>query len=252
MVKTTSGVCMLAMATLLVNGAAASPIVIDHTSVDHLGTTDNVDGATITPSAGDEFFVRDDFPVGDPFPAFGLTEEPEGEIGIVDVDNGLTSQSVTVTYDEPAMVTDITLAYLYPEGVHGDFSDEIGRIDFDDGFGELTATGATTHSLLWSGPMDTEPTVTNVSSADLDGAGAWELDFGEGLLTSELVFTAVPMAGFEEPGAPNSDFGIHQITAETVTEPAPVTAPGALAMMGVAFLGLAVATGWRRKPRQAA
>jgi hypothetical protein len=155
----------------------------------------------------------------------------------------LKGEKLTVEYDNPTVITELILSFLYPNLGWDDVVNEVARVTVvapTSLVGELTALTSTTAN--WSGAPSL---VTNLDPAVNPSAGVWKISMPFGSqLVQKLEFTAVAV-----PGGPidatNSDFGIVSITNSDneVPEAASVLLTG----LGLVLLG-GISRKWRSKP----
>jgi hypothetical protein len=163
--------------------------------------------------------------------------------GYSDAEIDLDGEKLTVEYDNPTVITELILAFLYPNQAWEDVVDEVARVTVVTPValvGELTALGSASAS--WTGSPSA---VINLDPAVFDSAGVWRIamPFGSQLV-QKIEFTSVAAAGGPD-SALNSDFGIVSITdsdGQQVPEAATVSITGA----GLLLVGLA-SRKWRSR-----
>jgi hypothetical protein len=163
--------------------------------------------------------------------------------GYSDAEIDIKGEQLTVEYDNPTLITELILSFLYPSGAWDDTVNEVARVTVvapASLVGELTALTSTTAN--WSGAPSL---VTNLEPAVQDSAGVWKISMPFGSqLVQKLEFTAVAVVGGPD-SALNSDFGIVSITNSDseVPEAASVVLTG----LGLVLLG-GTSRKWRSKP----
>lgn len=163
--------------------------------------------------------------------------------GYSDAEIDLNGEKLTVEYDNPTVITELILAFLYPNLAWDDVVDEAARVTVVTPaplVGELTALSSASGS--WTGSASA---VINLDPAVFDSGGVWKIamPFGSQLV-QKIEFTSVAVAGGPD-SALNSDFGIVSITDSDggqVPEAATVLLTGA----GLVLLGL-TSRKWRSR-----
>jgi len=155
----------------------------------------------------------------------------------------IKGEKLTVEYDNPTVITELILSFLYPSGAWDDTVNEVARVTVvtpTSLVGDLTALTSTTAS--WSGAPSL---VTNLDPALNPNAGVWKISMPFGSqLVQKIEFTAVAVAGGPD-SALNSDFGIVSITNSDseVPEASSVLLTG----LGFVLLG-GISRKWRSRP----
>lgn len=163
--------------------------------------------------------------------------------GYSDAEIDLDGEKLTVEYDSPTVITELILAFLYPNQAWDDVVDEVARVTVVTPaalVGELTAQGSS--SAAWTGSASP---VINLDLAIADSAAVWKIamPFGSQLV-QKIELTPVAVSGGPD-SALNSDFGIISITdsdGSQVPEAATVLLTGA----GLVLLGL-TSRKWRSR-----
>lgn len=154
--------------------------------------------------------------------------------GYVDGEIDLKGESMTIRFDEPMVLNQLVLGFLFKKGNFGDVVSEVARVraitaDGHSIAGNLAVLTGTTAS--WSGVGG--GAVTNLSPGTNAGNGVWAIadPFGD-LAIRELRLSSVKVGCRD--GSVNSDFAFGSLTAST-----PVPEPGTLALLGCGIVGLA-------------
>ena len=149
-------------------------------------------------------------------------------------------ESILITFSTPQIVSEITLAFLYPMEddstgpIYGDTVNEKSFIAINGGVANtLEATGATTAT--WTGLGS----VTNFAQAVNGQGGAWTITnpFGNAAVTSILLTAPNDVPG----SSAGSDYSLHSVTTSAVPIPA------AAWLMVSGLVGL---VGFRKKLRR--
>lgn len=161
------------------------------------------------------------------------------EGGFVTGEIDLDGESITINFDDPQHLDDITVAFLFKDGNFGDTVSEVARLTISASpfiAGDLSVITPTLAT--WSGPGGGP--VVNVSAGDESGAGVWTIldPFGNMQVTS-ITLTALQVGSPPPSGAANSDFAFNQLNSSPVPEPV------SAGLLGAALAGFAVAR--RRK-----
>lgn len=165
--------------------------------------------------------------------------------GYVDGEIDLKGESITITFPEPVVLSQIVLGYLFKKGNFGDQVSEVARVRALDTDG-LSVVGdlavLTGTSASWSG-VGGGP-VTNLSPGTNAGNGVWAIanPFGD-LAIRQLRLSSVQVGC--KTGSSNSDFAFGSLTADAVV---PIPEPGTLLLLGCGLVGLAAAV----RPRESA
>ena len=163
--------------------------------------------------------------------------------GYSDAEVDLNGEKLTVEYDNPTVITELILAFLYPNQGWDDVVNEVARVTVVTPaslVGELTAL--TSSTATWSGAPSL---VTNLDPAVNPNAGVWKISMPFGSqLVQKIEFTSVAVAGGPD-SALNSDFGIVSITNSDseVPEASSVLLTG----LGLVLLG-GSSRKWRSRP----
>jgi hypothetical protein len=216
---------------LLLAIASTSPAgVIDATNVPvEMGTSfTNLGFATVTAVGGGTDTTFHSKTIG-AYKGFGIGG------GYSDAEIDLNGEKLTVEYANPTVVTELILAFLYPNQAWNDVVNEVAKVTVVTPVslvGELTALSSTTAN--WTGSPSA---VINLDPAVFDSAGVWKISMPFGSqLVQKIEFTSVAVPGGPD-SALNSDFGIISITdsdGQQVPEATTILLTGA----GLLLLGL--------------
>lgn len=153
--------------------------------------------------------------------------------GFVEGEIDLNGESITITFPEPVVLSQLVLGYLFKSGNFGDTVSEVARVrvlDMPDVFvgGDLSVVTGT--SATWSGPGG--GAVTNLSPGTNSGHGVWTIadPFGD-LAVRKLRLSAVQVG--PRASSSNSDFAFGSLTGRVVPE------PGTALLLGCGLVGLA-------------
>jgi len=150
--------------------------------------------------------------------------------GYVNGEIDVSGESITITFDNPFILSTLDIGVLYANGNYHDWVNEKAKIVADGTAYYLTVTDG--YNANWTG----SGSVTNLSPALDDYNGLWQISnpFGN-TPVSKLEFYAVKQPG-AGCNAHNSDFGIYQIQGTVVPIPPTILLLGS-GLLGFGLLG---------------
>lgn len=137
-----------------------------------------------------------------------------------EIDN---AEAMSFQFDQPMLITSLSVAFLYTAGNHGDTWNEVAQFTTDSGSFTLEAAGAETAA--WSGYGQ----ASNVSPGVEGHGGIWNVA-GEDIFGGPVT-TLTLSSGNPGSGGQYGDFSFHSMTYNAVP------APGAAALFACLAIG---------------